>query len=385
MATVMRISVLTLFRTHTYSFGSKLYQQKAGGPIGLRSTCCIARLVMLWWDEELLQLLVKNNVITEAQARYMDDIRIWLWSIRHGWKWEDGELRYCEAWRAEDRHRGATPLQKSTEVLEGMMNHICSWLTLTMETEDQFGGRLPTLDLNIWVGDDNTVLFTFYEKPMVSNQVIQKESAMPENGKMATLNQELVRRMMNTSEDLELEERILVVDNYCQKLANSGYRKPQITKVVVGGLTGYERRRELSLLDKKDHRHRPLHESRNYNARNRRVNKMLSKQNWFKRKEQDNQHDVTKRTFQEAGWGKEVNTEGTKMHETTEDNSQGEVGDQRACSIRLDGSTTSQEGEDAKGDCSSRLDGRREQRRAENRLRRKKRLERIKEGKGERS
>ena len=74
VATVMRIAVLTLFRTHTYSFGNKFYQQMEGGPIGLRSTCCVARLVMLWWDEELLQIMVNNNVITEEQARYMDDI-----------------------------------------------------------------------------------------------------------------------------------------------------------------------------------------------------------------------------------------------------------------------------------------------------------------------
>ena len=62
---------------------------------------------------------------------------------------------------------------------------------------------------------------------MASNMTIQKDSAMPENSKMATLNQELVRRMMNTSEDLVIEERIIVVDNYCQKLSNSGYKKGQ--------------------------------------------------------------------------------------------------------------------------------------------------------------
>ena len=45
MATVMRIAVLTLFRT--LHFWRKIYLQKAGGPIGLRSTCAIARLVML--------------------------------------------------------------------------------------------------------------------------------------------------------------------------------------------------------------------------------------------------------------------------------------------------------------------------------------------------
>jgi hypothetical protein len=224
IATVMRIAVLTLFRTHTYSFGGKFFLQKAGGPIGLRSTCCIARLVMLWWDEELIELMIKNNVTTNTEARYMDDIRIWLWSIRMGWRWTGRELEYCGQWREEDRRKGLTPLQKTTEVLSRMMNSICGYLTLNMETGDDFeDGRLPTLVLSIWIGADNRILYIFFEKPMASTQTIQKRSAMPENGRMATLNQELVRRMLNTSEDLNMKERLGVIDNYCQKLTDSGY------------------------------------------------------------------------------------------------------------------------------------------------------------------
>ena len=66
--------------------------------------------------------------------------------------------------------------------------------------------------LFIWVGTDNKILFTFFEKPMASNMTIQKDSVMPENSKIATLNQELVRGIMNTSEDLVMEERILVLE-----------------------------------------------------------------------------------------------------------------------------------------------------------------------------
>ena len=90
----------------------------AGGPIWQRSTCAIARLVMIWWDEELLQVLVKNNLITDAEARYMDVIRIWLWSIRMGWMWTGQALEYCKEWREEDRKKGLTPLQKTTEILQ---------------------------------------------------------------------------------------------------------------------------------------------------------------------------------------------------------------------------------------------------------------------------
>ena len=82
---------------------------------------------------------------------------------------------------------------------------------------------------------------------MANAQTIQKRSAMPKNGRMATLNQELVRRMLNTSKDLDMEERMMVVDKYCQKLADSGYLGDQMKRVVKGGLKGYERRRNLSM------------------------------------------------------------------------------------------------------------------------------------------
>ena len=62
IASVMKIAVLVLFRTHVYEFGGKFFLQQKGGPIGLRSTCCIARIVLLWWDEKLLSLIAKNNL-----------------------------------------------------------------------------------------------------------------------------------------------------------------------------------------------------------------------------------------------------------------------------------------------------------------------------------
>ena len=36
VATIMKIAVLVLFRTHVYEFGGKFFLQKKGGPIGYR-------------------------------------------------------------------------------------------------------------------------------------------------------------------------------------------------------------------------------------------------------------------------------------------------------------------------------------------------------------
>ena len=130
----------------------------------------------------------------------------------------DGVLLFSSKWREEERTSGMTLLQKTTEVLKDIMNGVCVWLVLTMETEDMFGGVLPTLDLEIWVRDDNKVLFKYYKKPMVPNMVLHRRSAMPEGTRRATLNQELIRRMVNTSEMVGMKKRLEIVDRYAQKL-----------------------------------------------------------------------------------------------------------------------------------------------------------------------
>ena len=46
MAEVLRLCVELMYSTHIYSFGGKFYKQREGGPIGLRSTCALSRVVM---------------------------------------------------------------------------------------------------------------------------------------------------------------------------------------------------------------------------------------------------------------------------------------------------------------------------------------------------
>ena len=46
VATVVMLATDAMFKHHYYGFAGVKYQQKEGGPIGLRGTCSIARLVM---------------------------------------------------------------------------------------------------------------------------------------------------------------------------------------------------------------------------------------------------------------------------------------------------------------------------------------------------
>ena len=81
---------------------------------------------------------------------------------------------------------------------------------------------------------------------MVSPLVLHKRSAMPEGLRRATLNQELVRRMVNTSKSVDITTRVEIINNYSQKLINSEYTVEKAKNVVIGGLKGYERLLSLS-------------------------------------------------------------------------------------------------------------------------------------------
>ena len=125
---------------------------------------------------------------------------------------------------------------------------------------------------------------------------------MPENMRMSTLNQEMVRRMMNTSELLDIKVRVGVVDEYCQKLCNSGYGKEQTIRVVTGGLTCYEKRVAISK-DKESLKYRPLHESAAGTAGKRMKKKLLGKSNWFKGKKRPLEEKDDRGQVEKSGGG----------------------------------------------------------------------------------
>ena len=79
--------------------------------------CFITRLVMSWWDKELLELVDKSNMDLEEKQKYMDDIRLWCFPVRLGWRWQDDELVFSKEWRREELEMGMTRLQKTLEVI----------------------------------------------------------------------------------------------------------------------------------------------------------------------------------------------------------------------------------------------------------------------------
>ena len=144
---------------------------------------------------------------------------------------------------------------------------------------------MPTLDLKIWVQPGGKiVLYEHFVKPMKSNLVVQRRIALSENTKVASLTQEVVRLLLNCSEDLEESQRVEHLNNLSVKMKTSGYNTQFIRKVMVAGIRCYEKKLKNSKLEKTNKNYAPLHMNHSFNASRRMENKIMAKSNWYKRK-----------------------------------------------------------------------------------------------------
>ena len=118
---------------------------------------------------------------------------------------------------------------------------------------------------------------------MAKRTLIDRKSALGENVKIASMTQNLIRRMLNTSEQVEFSERIVVIDEFSDQMLASGYSPEQTRDIVVAGLTGYERKLKKSKEEKKD-----LHRSAAGSLQSRIKKKLLGRQTWYLDKDKGN-------------------------------------------------------------------------------------------------
>ena len=66
---------------------------------------------------------------------------------------------------------------------------------------------------------------------------------MGEDSKVQILSNDLIRRLMNNSEDLGAGAKREIVDSYAKKLRTSGWSVEQTRRIIVNGIKGYESKR----------------------------------------------------------------------------------------------------------------------------------------------
>ena len=191
---------------------------------------------------------------------------------------------------SKDRERLDTELglrqdDRTSRVLLEIMNDREPDLTFTMETMSMFQSlEIPTLDFTLWLEMEEgrpTLKHRFYSKPMSSPYSVLETSAWAWSPKSVSLAQEVFRRLQNTSDTLPSPDKTRILEEYTQKLKDSGYNRKQVREIMSAGIRNFERKKRRGLV------HRTL-ETIQWD---REVRKILEKGTWYRDKERDTEED----------------------------------------------------------------------------------------------
>ena len=207
LAMLMEIMVHVIMNTHVYFFGGKFFIQKDSGPIGLRSTACLAALIMKLWDRAWLSLAKKHGLSILCFFRYVDYCRNMLHALCEGWRWSGAQFEFKTKWEAQDLASGMSDTHRTMLEVTMAMSSLISFIQFEGEEPGMFAGeKLPTLDTSIW-WDGSRLVYEFFEKPTVPNRVFQRDTALAETSIRSSLNQEVFRRLINCSSELSLDRK----------------------------------------------------------------------------------------------------------------------------------------------------------------------------------
>ena len=150
-ATALEIAVKFMFQHHVYTFGGDIYRQSDSGPIGLRVTMAVARLVMGQWGEKMRKVMTDADIKIYLDALFVDDCRFLTSPLLPGVRWshEEKSFIFKEEWKISEN---LSKQQRTTLELCNAMNSIFSNIKFTVESESDFlNNRLPTLDCELWI------------------------------------------------------------------------------------------------------------------------------------------------------------------------------------------------------------------------------------------
>ena len=184
-----------------------------------------------------------------------------------------GALWFREDWEESDR--GLFAIERTKRIVYGAMQGLTECLAFTVETEEDISdGLLPTLDMKMRVNEKNQIEYTFFEKPTASSKCLQATTALNQNCLMKSLSNEVMRRLANISEHMGIREKVRVLDEFCQKMANSEHLLEAVRKTLVNGIKGHLRK-----VKRCEDEGKPFHRCAANSARTRKQKNLTQKQN----------------------------------------------------------------------------------------------------------
>ena len=190
---------------------------------------------------------------------------------------------YCKEWEIENQNSGLSDQQRTTREFVLAMSSLVSFLTFEGEDHTMFlNSRLPTLDCEIWVDEtSNMVKYSFFEKAMCPNRLVQKSTALSQNCIRASLCQDVVRRLKKCSLDLPNSEKQEILSKFSQKIVNLGHSVQSVQYILVHGVVKFVEMVKNSNLPKNHPKYWPLHCEKDFNVVDRKLKKNVAKNSWF--------------------------------------------------------------------------------------------------------
>ena len=94
---------------------------------------------------------------------------------------------------------------------------------------------VPILDLKVKVNDKGYVEHVFYRKPMATHLLTHKDAALGNRTKFTILTQECFRQIHNTSDNVCINMKVAILDEFMVDLKLSGYDEDERENKLVGG------------------------------------------------------------------------------------------------------------------------------------------------------
>ena len=279
MAKCLELMILATMNNHTYTFDNSIRLQAKGGAIGLKVTQALARLYMLWWDREFLDVAKRAGAEIKMYKRYVDDTNITMKALDPYIEWNEDSRKKRANTTSEGEEAADVRSAKEVRRMANSIAECIQWEEAVPSTSP--GGRLPILDLQCWHSNTSsnvtTIYYMFYRKPMANRQLMLFNSAMPEQMKRTTLSQEFIRILRNCHPDLPWEEKLVHLNEFTERLRDSGYPEKMRAEIVQSELKGYSNMKETERSGG-----RPVNRMRTLDGYERRKQRERKRQNWYK-------------------------------------------------------------------------------------------------------
>ena len=240
LALALSSDVDHLMRNNFFKFEDVLYKQSEGGMTGSELICVLAKTRMIIFIRILKRRAENIGLLLIVSKVYVDDTVIIAKRVRKGTILDEhGGLTWCEQKAVQQMSMESDVV--TAEFVCGLANTLEGDIIMTYDSPSQnLGGKMPVLDLKVWMDCEFKVKFQFYQKSMAAKLTVMRASALSWTSKKVILANELARRMFNTSPDLvEKGEAENDIDEFLYKLMRSGYSVKERRQIEFEGTRQY--------------------------------------------------------------------------------------------------------------------------------------------------